>query len=95
MKFETLSTVEILRNIFYEKNAWRGQPCGIVAEFSALHFSGPGSRVQILGMDQHHLSAMLWQRHTYKVEEDWYRCQLGANLPQGEKNGLKWIQSSN
>ena len=39
----------------------------------ALHFSGPGSRVRILGMDLLHSAAMLWRCPTYKIEEDWHR----------------------
>ena len=65
-----------------------GQPRGIVVKFSALHFSSPSSQVQIPVMDLHHSSAMLWWGLTYKVEEDWHRCWLTANLPQGKnKNG--------
>ena len=45
---------------------------GLVAKFGVLHFSGLGL---FLGMDLHHsLVAMLWQRPTYKIEEDWHRC---------------------
>ena len=51
-----------------------GQPRGVVVKFSALCFGGLGSQVQVLGMGLRHLSAMLCQRPTYKVEEDWHRC---------------------
>ena len=42
------------------------------------------SQVWIPGSDPHRSSAMLWQRPTCRVEEDWHRCQLRANLPHTE-----------
>ena len=57
-----------------------GQPRGLVVKFGSLHRSGPGlvpgCRVTPL------ISTMLWQAPTYKIEEDWHRCQLRTNLPQ-------------
>ena len=50
-----------------------GQPCGLVVKFSVLRFSSLGSWVWIPSADLHHSSAMLWQRYTYVVEEDWHR----------------------
>ena len=50
-------------------------------KFHMLYFGSPGSQVQITGADLLHSSAMLWRDPTYKVEEDWHRCQLKANLP--------------
>ena len=47
----------------------------------------PGSQVQILGADQLHSLAMLWQYPTYKAEEDWHRYSLRANLPQAKRRG--------
>ena len=36
-----------------------------------------GLRIQILGADLHTAhQVLLWQRPTYKIEEDWHRCQL-------------------
>ena len=52
----------------------RGLAHGVVVKVGTLHFSGPGSWVRIPGVDLHHLSAMLRQQPTYKVEEDWHRC---------------------
>ena len=59
----------ILKNLII----W-GWPGGVVVKSDMLHFGGPDSWVQILGMDLHLSSAMLWWRPTYKVEEDWQRC---------------------
>ena len=44
-----------------ERMEYGGQPRGTAVKFGGLHFSGPGSWVQISGVDLHHLSAMLWQ----------------------------------
>ena len=49
--------------------------------FCVLHFSGSGLQVWIPGMDLLQSSAMLWSHPTFKVEEDWHRCQLRMNLP--------------
>ena len=62
-------------------------PLSIVVKFGALCFDHPGQQIQIPGGDLHHLSAMLWRQPTYKVEEDWHRRQLRANLPQ-QKNRM-------
>ena len=58
---------------------------GLVVEFSAFCFGGQCSQVQILVADIHHLLATLWWQPTYKIEEDWHRYQLRANLPQQNK----------
>ena len=61
----------------------RGWPHGLEVKFGALCFGGP---VQMLGADLHHLQvAMLWWQPTYKIEEDWNRCQPRANLPPAKK----------
>ena len=57
-----------------DKDILGGWPHGTVARFGMLHFSSPGSWVQITGMDLHYSLAMLLQGPTYKVEEDWHRC---------------------
>ena len=58
----------------YKSERNRGWPGGVMGKFCVLHFSGLGLWVQILGMDLHHSSAMLWWLPTYKIEEDWHRC---------------------
>ena len=55
----------------------RGWPRGIVVKFGMLCFGDPGSWVQILDTDLHHLSAMLRWQPTYKVEEDWQDVSSG------------------
>ena len=74
-----------IRNMCYtyerQKTSLRGQPHGVVVGFGRLCFGSPGLWVQIPGTDLCH-SAMLWWQPTYKVEEDWHRCQLRTNLPQ-------------
>ena len=57
----------------YELTTWPGGwPHGLAVKMGVLHISG---WVQFLGVDLHHSSAaMLWQRPTYKTEEDLHRC---------------------
>ena len=43
-------------------------------EFYVLYFGGLDSQVWIPGVDQLHLSAMLWRHPTYEIEEDWHIC---------------------
>ena len=50
------------RLVVKEYRLW-GQPHGLVVKSSALHFSGPGSRVQILGVDLHRLSSHAHIQH--------------------------------
>ena len=61
------------------KGIYEGQPYGMMVKFCALCFGGPGSWVRIPGADLHHLSAMLWQQPTYKIDGHWHSW---ANLPQ-------------
>ena len=62
-----------------------GQPMAEWLKFRVLGFGGPGSLVRISGMDS---SAMLWKHPIYdRIEEDWHRCYLRANLPQAKKRG--------
>ena len=69
--------------LHYEKpGSW---PHGPVVQFGTLCFGCLSSQVQILGVDPHHLSAMLWRWLIYKVEEAWPRCWLRAKLPQEKK----------
>ena len=50
----------------YKFKVW-ASPGGLLVEFGALCFVGPGS----LPRHRHHsLVAMLWQQLTYKIEED-------------------------
>ena len=53
------------------KRVSQGQPCGIVVKFMHSALAAQGSWVQILGVDLSTThQAMLWQRTTYKIEED-------------------------
>ena len=48
-----------------------------------------GSWVQIPGTDLYTAyQTMLWQHSTYKIEEDWHRCELSNNLPQAKRGRL-------
>ena len=59
---------------------------GIVVKFACSASATRGPQVQILGADLHTAhQAILWQYPIYKIEEDWYRCQLRANLPHKKK----------
>ena len=59
----------------------------------ALCCDGPGSWVQIPGTDLLHSPATLWWYPTgKKIEEDWQRCWLRANLPQAKKKEEEWQQ---
>ena len=57
--------------IFFKK--WnRGWLHGLMVKFSVLCLCSLG---WFLGVDLlHSLAAMLWQRPTNKIEEDWHRC---------------------
>ena len=49
----------------------RGWPSGAVVKFTCSALAAQNSLVQIPGMDlPTNYQAMLWQRPTYKVEED-------------------------
>ena len=55
-------------------------------KLALLTSADPAYWVQIQGADLHTTcQAMLWRCPTYKVEEDWHRCQLSSNLPHQEK----------
>ena len=61
----------------------RGQPSGVMVEFTCSAWAAQGLQVQIPGADlctAH--QAMLWWHPTYKIEEDRHRCELRDNLPQ-------------
>ena len=50
-------------------------PSGVVVKCTRSALAAQGLRVQIPGVDSHTThQAMLWQRPTYKIEEDWHRC---------------------
>ena len=53
-----------------EKGKVWGGPCGVVVDLGMLVLGSPGSQVWIPGAGLHHSSAMLWQRPTYKEEEN-------------------------
>ena len=60
--------IQLLKNHMYG-----GWPGGIVM-FACFVSAAWGLWVWILGRDPHTAcQAMLWQRPTYKVEEDWHR----------------------
>ena len=42
----------------------------------------------------HSVAATLWQHLTYKIEEDWHRCLLRANIPQAKNKNLDWMLNS-
>ena len=64
----------------YEK--YWGLLGGVVVKFMCSTAAAWGLWVWILGADlQMAYQAMLWRHPTYKIEEDWCRCQLGAKLP--------------
>ena len=65
------------RHIAVQNGNAKGQPHGIMVEFSVLLFGSPGSRVWISGADLHHLSAVLWWTHMQS------RGRLAQMLAQG------------
>ena len=68
-----------------------GCPCGRVVKDLRILLQWPGFMGSDLGTDLFHLSSMSWRHPTYKIEEDWHRCQLRANLPQA-KDEDDWQQ---
>ena len=61
-------------SIALKKFAAGASPVPEWLKFHVFCFGGPGSHVQIAGVDLRHLSPMLWRRPTYKIEEDWREC---------------------
>ena len=59
-----------------------GWPGGIVLKFACSALAS-GVQVQILGTDLH-----TTHQATYKIEEEWHRCQLSDNLPQAKRGRL-------
>ena len=53
-----------------------GQPEGMVVKFAHPALAAQGSQVGIPGAELH-----TTHQATYKIEEDWHRCWLRANLP--------------
>ena len=87
-------TISMDQMLIYSKQGIKkqnqgGQPYSIVVEFSTLCFHAPDSQVWFPGTDLHHLSAMPRQQPTYKIEEDWHRCQLRVKLPHQNKRERK------
>ena len=71
------------------------QPGGIVVKFTRSASAAWGLWVRILGTDLHTTHrAMLWWRHTYKIQEDWHRCELRTNLSQAKRGRLPTSVSS-
>ena len=59
----------------------RGQPGGIVVKFMCSALVVQGSWVLLRDVDLYTTRhATLWWHPIYKVEEDWHRCYLRANL---------------
>ena len=57
------------------KKKLTGRPRGVVIKFTCSTSVARSLQIQILGVDLHTAhKAMLWQRPTYKIEEDWHRC---------------------
>ena len=74
------------------KIRFRGQPGGVAVEFVYPISVAQCLQVWISGVDLHTAhQAMLWQRPTYKLEEDWHRYWLRDNLPHQEKKLKKKI----
>ena len=58
----------------------------VMVRFACSALVARGLQVQVLCADPHTAhQAMLWRHPTYKVEEDWHRCELRANLPHQNK----------
>ena len=56
---------------FSKKKLW-GRPAGVEVKFACSASAAQGSQVQIPGADlQTAHQAILWQRLTYEIEEDW------------------------
>ena len=66
-----------------------GAAGAIVVKFTCYTSAAQGSWVLILGMDLNTAHQVtLWLCPTYKIEEDWQRCQLRANLPHQKKQRM-------
>ena len=77
--------------MFYckKKVIFRGWPRGVVVKFTCSALVAQGLSVQIPSLDLHTVHrAVLWWRPTYRVEEDWHRCELKDRLPQAKRGGL-------
>ena len=68
----------------------RGWPRGAAIKFGVLLFCGLGSQVQILGVDLHHSSAVLWQQPTHKTEEDWQQMLAPRQSSSAKKKAETW-----
>ena len=69
------------------KTSYGSWPGAIVVKFPCSTSVALGLRVQIPGVDLHTThQAMLWLCPTYKIKEQWHRCQLRDNLPYQKTN---------
>ena len=68
--------------------ALKGWPSGVVVKFLHSASATQGSRVQILGTDLALLIKPCCCGIPHKIEEDWHRCQLRANLPHTHKKKI-------
>ena len=65
-----------------KREIW-GPASGVAVKFMCSALAGRGSWVWIPGMNLRIThQAMLWQHPAHKIEENWHRCKLRANLPQ-------------
>ena len=61
-----LTEMHITHPLMYKTDLLRAGPMAEWLKFCMLHFGSLSSRVQILGADLLHLSAMLWRYPAYK-----------------------------
>ena len=58
-----------------KKEGGGGHPGEVMVKFARSASTAQSLQVRILGVDLHTThQAVLWQRPTYKMEEDWHRC---------------------
>ena len=72
--------------------AFRGRPGAVVVKFMCYTSMAQGPWLQNPSADLHTThQTTLWQSPIGKVEEDWHRCQLRANLPHIQAHKYKYI----
>ena len=69
-------------HFWFEKYGHGSQPRGMLVKFAHSASVAKDLQVWILGMDLYTAhQAVLWWPPMYKIEENWQRCYLRANLP--------------
>ena len=68
-----------------KKGSFRGRPGGIVLKFARSALAAWGSQVWVPGAELAPLVKPCCGGIPYKIEEDWHRCYLRANLPHTKK----------